>query len=76
MPVKYRTGHPTRKFKEVLQMLSPVFQDRFVPFERHICVRYYKYRLICLDALAEILSCKKSLGKNILLSKFTSYEMS
>ena len=44
---------------KILQMLSPVSPDRFVPFERQICVSCYKYRLIFLDPLAENLRCRK-----------------
>ena len=40
-------------------MLSPVFPDRFVPFEIYICVSCYKYELIYSDGLAEILTCRK-----------------
>ena len=39
-------------------MLSPVFPDRFFPFERQTCVSCDKFRLICSDPSAENLRCR------------------
>ena len=52
-------GTQLEHLSKILQMLCSVFPVRFVPFERQVCVSYYKYRLICSDPLAENLRYRK-----------------